>query len=234
MASFFALNFGGVRSLFSFFLGNESESENEDNSEDADQDRDERRQQKAKQRKQAFNERLKALRDARYKLFDEGEPPPEKVYYYLYLCFQNQLSDSFFACYLMQVLEHLLKLTSNLGIEIMPQNCVDLKQCVKDRTPRVLTYDNADWYTFDSEHINCAFLSFASLFVKLFLAATSPSGKRTNSKVNDHHFTVLKVAGSSPNIGACGSIELCKETTVLLRFLFLMVKTISCNRSKIK
>ena len=143
MASFFALKLG-VRSLFSFFLGDENErdTENEDAHENVDREERDAR----KQKNEIFKEKGKTLRDARDKFFDEGEPPPEKVFLFFFfcICFCCKSKPIFLVLFFVQVLEHLLKFVSALGIEMTSQNCMDLKQCVGERRPKVLTYDNVD------------------------------------------------------------------------------------------
>ena len=75
----FSLNFD-MSSLFSFLLGKKRKERNEDNLDDGDhQYHAERKRIMSKERLQAFRERQSALKVARGKLFDEGEPSSEKV-----------------------------------------------------------------------------------------------------------------------------------------------------------
>ena len=120
----------------------------------------------------------------------------------------------FFLHFIIQVFEYLVKVIENIGIQITTQNYKVLKQCIKDRTPKVLTMLIGT--VFDSHYIffmNIEFIKYIIhiSYVFFFLAVTCPSEKKTNNKGNNHYFTDLKAAGFHPSIGAYGYIEWCKK-----------------------
>ena len=190
----------------------------------------------SKERLQAFRERQSALKVARGKLFDEGEPSSEKVCQHrsvtFYLFYFIDLLFCFFSLFIIQVLDHLLKFISNLGIKITPPNLVELEQCVKTKTPKVLTYDNVDAYV-TYYFINSKLtINLSVLYFNAFFAGIFPSERKMNNKGNEHHSTVSKAMGSSPSSGAFGSTEWCKETMAHLHTPLLTDKMVSYKKSR--